>query len=75
MPKRAVSEVHMSTSQIKSGSDLPRERVELAVKLQEVSSLLVDLLGVYKFFLFNRVHSLCQIFRDSGKLGTGFKDS
>ena len=27
-----------STSQVKSGSDLPREKVELAVKLLEVSS-------------------------------------
>ena len=38
MPKRAVTEVVASTSQVISGSDLPREKVELAVKLLEVSS-------------------------------------
>ena len=30
---------------------------------------------VFTRFSFYRVRSLCQIFRDSGKLGTGFKDS
>ena len=38
VPKRAVSEVRASTSQVTSGSDLPRDNVELAVKLLEVSS-------------------------------------
>ena len=38
MPKRAVTEVVASTSQVISGSYLPREKVELAVKLLEVSS-------------------------------------
>ena len=38
MPKRAVSEVCVSTSQVTSGSDLPREKVELAFKLLEVGS-------------------------------------
>ena len=38
VPKRAVAEVRTSTSQVTSGSDLPREKVELAVKLLEVSS-------------------------------------
>ena len=36
MPKRAV--VVASTSQVTSGSDLPREKVEHAFKLLEVSS-------------------------------------
>ena len=38
VPKRAISKVLASTSQVTSGSDLPREKVELAVKLLEVSS-------------------------------------
>ena len=38
MPKRVVSEVQASTSQVTSGSDLPRDKVELAFKLLEVSS-------------------------------------
>ena len=36
-PKRVVSEVRASTSHITSESDLLREKVELAVKLLEVS--------------------------------------
>ena len=38
MPKRVVSEVQASTSQVTSGSDLPREKVELAFKLLKISS-------------------------------------
>ena len=38
MPKRAITEVAVSASQVTSGSNLPREKVELAVKLLEVSS-------------------------------------
>ena len=38
MPKRVVSEVRASASQVSSGSDLPREKVELAFKLLEVGS-------------------------------------
>ena len=38
VPERAVSEVRASTSQVSSGSDLLREKVELAFKLLEVSS-------------------------------------
>ena len=38
VPKRAVAEVLVSASQVTSGSNLPRENVELAVKLLEVSS-------------------------------------
>ena len=34
----AMAEVQKSTSQVTSGSDLPREKVELAVMLLEVSS-------------------------------------
>ena len=46
MPKRVVSEVCASTSQVTSGSDLPREKVELAVKLLEVSSQILRVLFV-----------------------------
>ena len=38
VPEKAISEVQASTSQISSGSVLPREKVELAFKLLEVSS-------------------------------------
>ena len=38
MPKRAMSEVRASTSQVSSGSVLPREKLQLAFKLLEVSS-------------------------------------
>ena len=38
MRNRAVAEVLASTSQVTSGSGLPREKVELAFKLLEVSS-------------------------------------
>ena len=44
MPKRAVSEVLASTSQVTSGSDLPREKVERAFKLLEVSSQILRVL-------------------------------
>ena len=44
VPKRAVSEVRASTSQVSSGSDLPREKVELAFKLLEVSSRILRIL-------------------------------
>ena len=43
VPKRVVTEVVVSTSQVISGSDLPRE-VELAVKLLEVSSRILRVL-------------------------------
>jgi len=38
VPEKAISEVRVSTSQVSSGSDLPREKVELAFKLLEVGS-------------------------------------
>ena len=41
MPKRAVADVLASTSQVTSGSDLSCEKVELAVKLLEVSSRII----------------------------------
>ena len=44
VPKRAVSEVRASTSQVSSGSVLPREKVELAFKLLEVSSRILRIL-------------------------------
>ena len=44
MPKRAVSEVRVSTSQVTSESDLSREKVELAFKLLEVSSRITRVL-------------------------------
>ena len=46
VPKRAVSEVRASTFQVTSGSDLPREKVELAFKLLEVSSRTIRILLV-----------------------------
>ena len=44
VPKRAVTEVVASASQVTSGSNLPRENVELAVKLLEVSSRILRVL-------------------------------
>ena len=44
VPKRAVIEMVVSTSQVISGSDLPREKVELAFKLLEVSSRMLRVL-------------------------------
>ena len=38
VPEKAISEVRASTSQVSSGIDLLREKVELAFKLLEVSS-------------------------------------
>ena len=38
VPEKTISEVQASDSQISSGSVLPREKVELAFKLLEVSS-------------------------------------
>ena len=46
MPKRAVAEVPASTSQVTLGSVLQREKVELAVKLLEVSSRILRVLFV-----------------------------
>ena len=44
MPERAVAEAQASTPQITSGSDLPQEKVEHAVKLLEVSSQILRVL-------------------------------
>ena len=44
VPKRAVTEVMASASQVTSGSNLPRENVEQAVKLLEVSSRILRVL-------------------------------
>ena len=46
VPKRVVSEVLASTSQVTSGSGLSREKVELAFKLLEVSSRIPRVLFV-----------------------------
>ena len=46
MPKRAIAEVLAITSQVTSGSVLSREKVELAVKLLEVSSRILRVLFV-----------------------------
>ena len=46
VPKRAVADVLASASQVTSGSVLQRERVELAVKLLEVSSRILRVLFV-----------------------------
>ena len=47
MPKRAEFEVRASTSQVLSGSVLPREKVELAFKLLEVSSRTLRILFIF----------------------------
>ena len=44
VPNRAMAEVQTSTSHVTSGSDLPREKVELAIKLLEVSSRILRVL-------------------------------
>ena len=44
MPKRAVAEAQASTPQITSGGDLPREKVEHAFKLLEVSNRILRVL-------------------------------
>ena len=44
VPKRAVTEVVERTSPVISGSDLPREKVELAVELLEESSRMLRVL-------------------------------
>ena len=44
MPKRVVAEVRASTSPVTSGSNLLREKVELAFKLLEVSSRILGVL-------------------------------
>ena len=44
VPKRVVSKVPASTSLVSSGNDLPREKVELAFKLLEVSSRILRIL-------------------------------
>ena len=44
VPKRVVSEVLASTSQVTSGSGLSREKVELVFKLLEVSSRILRVL-------------------------------
>ena len=59
MPKRAAAEVLASTSQVTSGGVLPREKVELAFKLLEVSSRIPRVLFivdrvVYWSFCFRR---------------------
>ena len=42
--EKAISEVQASASQISSGSVLPREKVELAFKLLEVSGRILQIL-------------------------------
>ena len=46
VPKGVVAEVLVSTSQVTSRSVLPREKVELAVNLLEVSSQILRVLFV-----------------------------
>ena len=60
MPKRAISEVQASTSHVSSGSNLPREKVELAFKLLEVSSRITRVLyhrssSILIFFILQEV--------------------
>ena len=44
MPKRAVSEVRASTSQVSSGSVLPQEKLKLAFNLMKISSRILGVL-------------------------------
>ena len=62
VPKRAVSEVLASTSQVTSVSGLSREKVELAFKLLEVSSRILRV-------LYLRSSSTLTNFSRCGKLG------
>ena len=63
VPKRAVSEVLASTSQVTSGSGLSREKVELAFKLLEVSS------GILRVLYLRSSSTLISLF--AGGIGTG----
>ena len=63
VPKRAVSEVLASTSQVISGSGLSREKVELAFKLPEVSSRILRVLYL------RSSSTLISLF--AGGIGTG----
>ena len=63
VPKRAVSEVLASTSQVTSGSGLSREKVELAFKLLEVSSRILRVLYL------RSSSTLISLF--AGGIGTG----
>ena len=63
VPKRVVSEVLASTSQVTSGSGLSREKVELAFKLLEVSSRILRVLYL------RSSSTLISLF--AGGIGTG----
>jgi len=63
VPKRAVSEVLASTSQVTSGSGLSCEKVELAFKLLEVSSRILRVLYL------RSSSTLISLF--AGGIGTG----
>ena len=45
VPKRAISEVRASPSQVLSGSGVPQEKLKLAFKLQGVSSRIFRVLA------------------------------
>ena len=64
VPKKAVSEVQASASQISSGSVLPREKVELAFKLLRVSSRTLRILEY-------RSSSILILFIFAGSIGAG----
>jgi len=63
VPKRVVSEVLASTSQVTSGSGLSREKVELVFKLLEVSSRILRVLYLRS--------SSTLISLSAGGIGTG----
>ena len=63
-PKKAISLVQASTSQVSSGSVLPREKVELAFKLLRVSSRTLRILEY-------RSSSILILFIFAGSIGVG----
>ena len=73
VPKRAVSEVRASTFQVTSGSDLPREKVELAFKLLEVSIQILRIL--YRRSSSILIFYLCRKHWDGRVAGPRMKQS
>ena len=71
VPKRAVSEVLASTSQVTSVSGLSREKVELAFKLLEVSSRILRVL--YLRSSSTLISFICRRHRDGRMIGPRMK--
>ena len=62
--EKTISEVRTSTSQVSSGSVLPREKVELAFKLLRISSRTLRILEY-------RSSSILILFIFAGSIGAG----